>query len=59
MEVEEDLSNLPKPGVVFSVTKFITTDDWNEQEEADLWYDCVLVSFQEKSWVDSTTYLIT
>ena len=27
MKVEEDLSNLPKPDVVFSATNFMTADD--------------------------------
>ena len=54
--MEEDLRNLPKPGLVFSATEFITTDDWHEQEEAAIWDDCVLVSFQENLWVEITTY---
>ena len=56
MKVEEDLNNLPKTGVVFSATKFMTVDDWNDQEEEALWDDRVLVPFQENSWVDSKTY---
>ena len=31
MKVEEDLSNLPKPGVFFIATKFMTADYWNDQ----------------------------
>ena len=46
MKVEEDLSNLPNPGVVFSAKTFMTEDDWRDQEEAALWDDRVLVSFQ-------------
>ena len=57
MKVEEDLSNLPKPGVIFIATKFIIADDWNDPPA--LWDDGVLVSFQENSWVDSTTYQTT
>ena len=32
MKAEENLSNLPKPGVVFSATKFMTADYWHDQE---------------------------
>ena len=46
MKVEEDLSNLPNPGVVFSAKTFMTADDWHDQEEAAIWDDRVLVSFQ-------------
>ena len=56
LKVEDDLSNLPKPGVVFSANSFMTEDYWHEQEDAALWDDHVLVSFQENSWVDSSTY---
>ena len=56
MDVEEDLSNLPNPGVVFIATNFMIEDDRHDQEDADLWYDCVLVSFQENAWVEITTY---
>ena len=31
MKVEEDLSNLPKPGVVYSATKFMIADYLHEQ----------------------------
>ena len=31
MKVEEDLSNLPKPGLVFSATKFMTEYDFHNQ----------------------------
>ena len=47
MKVEEDLSNLPNTGVVFSGTNFMTADDWHDQEEVALWDGCVLASFQE------------
>ena len=46
MKVEEDLSNLPNPCVVFGATKFMAEDACNDQEEAALWDDRVLVSFQ-------------
>ena len=56
MKVEEDLSNLPKPGVVFSATQFMTVDDWQDQEDVALWDDRVLVSFQENACAGITTY---
>ena len=34
----------------------MTADDWHDQEDAALWGDHVLVSFQENAWVNSTTY---
>ena len=43
MDVEEDLSNLPNPGVVFIAKTFMTADDWHDQEEAALWDDRVLL----------------
>ena len=32
IKVEEEISNLPNPGVVFSATKFMTADYWHDQE---------------------------
>ena len=56
MNVEEELINLPEPGVVFSATKFMTSYDWHDEDDAALWNDRVLVSFQKIAWVESTTY---
>ena len=56
MKVVDDLINLPNPGVIFSETNFMTAYDWHDQGDADLWYDRVLVPFQENSWVDIITY---
>ena len=36
IKVEEEISNLPNPGVVFSPTKFMTADDSHDQEDAYL-----------------------
>ena len=46
MTVEKDLRKLSNSDVVFSVTNFMTSDYWHDQEEAALWDDHVLVSFQ-------------
>lgn len=56
MKVTDDLSNLPKPGVVFSASKFMTAEEWHDQEEAAEWDDRVVVSFQDNAWVDSETH---
>lgn len=56
MKVADDLGNLPKPGVVFSASKFMSAEDWHDQDEAAEWDDRVVVSFQDNAWVDSNTY---
>ena len=43
MKVEEDLRNLTNPGVGFSAAKFMTSDDFHNQEDAAIWYDRALV----------------
>jgi hypothetical protein len=62
MELLPDLSNLPKPHLVFKATEFCEGKDWvgkrdspGQQLERDLWSKDVIVSFQENAWVDART----
>ena len=62
MELLPDLSNLPKPHLVFKATEFCENKDWvgkrdspGQQLERDLWSKDVIVSFQENAWVDART----
>jgi hypothetical protein len=56
MEVEDDLSNLPKPHLVFKGSQK-RGEDWADASECEAWHKGVHVSFQEKAWVDAKTNL--
>ena len=62
MKVEEDLSNLVRPHLVFKATKFIKGEDQHQKDkngklERDQQDKRVDVSFQQNAWVDSETNL--
>jgi hypothetical protein len=37
-------------------SSFQTADDWHDQEKASKWDKRVVVTFQDKAWVDSCTH---
>eukprot|EP00808_Paulinella_micropora_P000628 g51712.t1 len=61
LQVLPDISNLPKPHIVFQSTQFCGGEDWigkrhaDEELERELWDPRVVVSFQHKAWVDTET----
>lgn len=60
MEVLADLSNLPKPHIVFRASAFKAGSDWtgltaSGELERDCWHVGVIVSFQKCAWVDTAT----
>ena len=62
MKVEDDLSNLVRPHLVFKATRFVRGEDQNQKNEEgilerELWDKRVVVSFQENAWVDAQTNL--
>ena len=62
MSVEEDLSNLVRPHLVFKGTKFVMGENWTKKDadgnqEKDLQDKRVDVSFQANAWVDTETNL--
>ena len=50
MEVSADLSNIPKPHIIFSASAYKVGDDWAVSER-EQWLSNVIVSFQENTWV--------
>ena len=61
-KVEDDLSKLVRPHLVFRATRFVRGEDQNQKNEDDslereLWDKRVVVSFQENAWVDAQTIL--
>ena len=62
MVVEDDLSNMVRPHLVFKATRFVRGEDWSKKDEngifeRDFWDKRVDVSFQENAWVDAETNL--
>ena len=53
----EKTYNYPKAHVVFKASKFMTADEWHDQDERRKWDARVIVSFQENAWVDTKTHL--
>ena len=53
----EDRLYTPKPHLVFEASGFRHGSEWQDREEAALWDDRVVVSFQENAWVDAETHM--
>ena len=51
MQVSADLSNIPKPHIIFSASAYKVGDDWAVSER-EQWPSNVIVSFQENAWVE-------
>ena len=54
MEVEDDLSNLPRPHLVFKASRYVKGEDWHKKDEngvleRKLWDERVDVSFQSNA----------
>ena len=50
MQVSADLSNIPKPHIIFSASAYKVGDDWAVSGR-EQWPSNVIVSFQENTWV--------
>ena len=51
MKPREDGSNIVKPHIIFSASRFKTQDDW-DQDETQHYHPGVKVSFHKNAWTD-------
>jgi len=57
MAVLPDLSNLPRPHIIFR-GEFCDGKDWKKEDERSKWDPRVKVTFQKKAWLDTDTNLL-